>query len=96
MQLNAEDGGKRKYILVQLPESIDPKKNKTAYDFVKNELKIENPTIFEITKERLIRSAKKIQEDNKKSKEPKDLSNTDFGFKIFETTHLGRLQFRSS
>lgn len=88
MQLNAEDGGNRKYILVQLPEQIDEKKNKTAYDFVKNELKIENPTIFEITKERLIRSAKKIQEDNKKAKEVKELSNVDFGFKVFETTPI--------
>lgn len=88
MQLNAKDDGNRKYILVQLPEQIDEKKNKTAYDFVKNELKIENPTIFEITKERLIRSAKKIQEDNKKAKEVKDLSNIDFGFKVFETTPI--------
>lgn len=59
MQLNTEDGGNRKFILVQLPESIDPKKNKTAYDFVKNDLKAE-PTIFEITKERLLLVAKKI------------------------------------
>lgn len=63
MQLNAEDGGNRKYILVQLPEPIDPKKNKMAYDFVKNELGVENPTIFEITKERLIRAANKIKEE---------------------------------
>lgn len=61
MQLNAEDGGKRKYILVQLPEVIDPKKSKTAYDFVKNVLHAE-PTIFEITKERLLRAAKKTKE----------------------------------
>ncbi len=61
MQLNAEDGGNRKYILVQLPEPINPKKNKTAYDFVKNELGIEEPTIFEITKERLVRAATKIK-----------------------------------
>lgn len=61
MQLNAEDGGKRKYILVQLPEPIDPKKSKAAYDFVKEELGAENPTIFEITKERLKRAAKKIK-----------------------------------
>jgi adenine-specific DNA-methyltransferase len=60
MQLNAEDGGNRKFILAQLPEKIDPKKNKTAYDFVKNELNIAEPTIFEITKERLIRASKKI------------------------------------
>jgi adenine-specific DNA-methyltransferase len=62
MQLNAEDGGNRKFILVQLPEPILESKNKTAYDFVKNELKAE-PTIFEITKERLIRAAKKIKEE---------------------------------
>ena len=59
MQLNAEDGGNRKFILVQIPEAIDPKKNKAAYDFVKEELKAE-PTIFEITKERLLRAANNI------------------------------------
>lgn len=80
MQLNAEDGGNRKFILVQLPEPIDPKKNKTAYDFVKNELKAE-PTIFEITKERLLRAAKKIKEETinkkiaEKEKEIKDLES---------------------
>lgn len=61
MQLNAEDGGNRKFILVQISEAIDPKKNKTAYDFVKTELNAE-PTIFEITKERLIRAAQKTKE----------------------------------
>lgn len=63
MQLNSSDGDKRKYILVQLPENIDPKKNKPAYDFVKNELKVAEPTIFEITKERLIRASKKVKEE---------------------------------
>ncbi len=81
MQLNTKDGGNRKFILVQLPEPIDPKKSKASYNFVKNELKIEIPTIFDITKERLIRVSKKIQEENK----DKDLTNQDFGFKIFET-----------
>ncbi len=83
MKRNAEDGGNRKYILVQLPEVIVPKKNKEAYDFVKDELKVKNPTIFEITKERLVRAAKKIQ------KEQQDLFSKDnlqdFGFKVFET-----------
>lgn len=65
MQLNKEDGGNRKFILAQLPELINPKSNKAAYDFVKNELKVETPTIFEITKERLVRASKKIQEENK-------------------------------
>ncbi len=80
MQLNAEDGGNRKYILVQLPEPIDSKKNKTAYEFVKNELGVDEPTIFEITKERLIRASKKIKEDNNLLSQDIDL-----GFKIFET-----------
>ncbi len=63
MQLNAEDGGNRKYVLVQLPEVLDKKKDKTAYDFVKNELGVAEPTIFEITKERLIRAAKKVKQE---------------------------------
>lgn len=63
MQLNAEDGGNRKYILVQIPEPIDPDKKKEAYNFVKNEIGVENPTIFEITKERLVRAARKIKEE---------------------------------
>ncbi len=61
-QLNTDDCGNRKYILVQIPEPIDKKKNKAAYDFVKDELKAE-PTIFEITKERLIRAAKKTKDE---------------------------------
>jgi adenine-specific DNA-methyltransferase len=62
VQLNAEDGGNRKFLLVQIPEPINPKKNKSAYDFVKDEIKAE-PTIFEITKERLIRASKRIKVD---------------------------------
>jgi adenine-specific DNA-methyltransferase len=62
MQLNAEDGGRRRYMLVQLPEAIDPGKNKAAHDFVKNELGAE-PTIFEITRERLVRAAAKTRRE---------------------------------
>jgi adenine-specific DNA-methyltransferase len=68
MQLNTEDEGKRKYILVQLPEKIDKKKDKVAFDFVKDELGVVVPTIFEITKERLIRASKKIKEETIASK----------------------------
>lgn len=64
MQLNSEDCGSRKYILVQLAELIDAKKNKIAYDFVKDELGITPPTVFDITKERIIRTAKQIGESN--------------------------------
>lgn len=55
MQLNAEDGGNRKFIMVQLPEETDEKCEayKTGY---KN--------ICEIGKERIRRAAKKIAEEN--------------------------------
>ncbi len=84
-KLNAEDGGNRKYILVSLPEKIDPKKSKAAFDFVKNTLKIKEPTIFDITKERLVRASKKTKEDNKDSEL---IAGVDFGFKVFETAPL--------
>jgi adenine-specific DNA-methyltransferase len=67
MQMNTDDGEERKFILVQIPEIIDPKNDKSTYDFAKNELGVEDPTIFEITKERLIRAGQKIQEENKDS-----------------------------
>jgi adenine-specific DNA-methyltransferase len=51
MQLNAEDGGKRQYIMVQLPESTDEQSE--AY-------KAGYPTICEIGKERIRRAGKKI------------------------------------
>ncbi len=50
MQLNAEDGGNREYICVQLDESTD---RKAGYN-----------TIFEITRKRIICAAKKIQEEH--------------------------------
>lgn len=102
-QLNVENFGKRNFILVQLPEMIDPKKDKSAYDFVKNELKAE-PTIFEITKERLLRAAKKINaeldekidklngelptEENREKIEKLKRCKTQNCFKIFETTPI--------
>jgi adenine specific DNA methylase Mod len=79
-RLNTEDYTNRKFILVQIPEEIDSKKNKVAFDFVKNELK-KKPTIFEITKERLIRASKKIKTETidkqnaEKQKEIRDLSS---------------------
>jgi adenine-specific DNA-methyltransferase len=55
MQLNAEDGGHRKFIMVQLPEETDEKSEafKAGYR-----------NICEIGKERIRRAAKKIHEDN--------------------------------
>lgn len=55
MQLNAEDGGNRKFIMVQLPEQTDAKNE--AY-------KAGYKNICEIGKERIRRAAKKIAEEN--------------------------------
>ena len=61
MQLNAEDGGNRKFIMVQLPEETDLKSE--AY-------KAGYKNICEIGKERIRRAGKKIEEELKeKSKE---------------------------
>ena len=60
MAQNAADGGSRRYILVQLPEPLDPanKDQNVAADFCDT---IGKPrTIAELTKERLRRAAKKV------------------------------------
>lgn len=67
MQCNAEDGGNRKFIMVQLPEIIE--KGKPAYN-------VGYRSIDEIGRERIIRSAKKIKEDNPHTA-------VDLGFKHF-------------
>ena len=59
MQLNAEDGGHRKFIMVQLPESCDEKSE--AY-------KAGYSNICEIGKERIRRAAKKIAEEHPDAK----------------------------
>lgn len=84
MELNAEDSGNRKFILVQIDEKIDEQKSKTAYDFCKNELKSKIPVISDITVERVKRAAAKIKKEK----------NTDFGFKIFSIENRVKLQKR--
>lgn len=59
MQLNAEDNGNRKFIMVQLPEETDEKSE--AY-------KAGYKNICEIGKERIRRAAKKIAEENPEAK----------------------------
>lgn len=70
MQLNAEDGGHRKFIMVQLPEKCDEKSEafKAGY---KN--------ICEIGKERIRRAGKKIKEAN-----PLTTQDLDIGFRVLK------------
>lgn len=70
MQLNAEDGGKRKFIMVQLPEETDEKSE--AY-------KAGYRNICEIGKERIRRAGQKIKEDS-----PLTTQNLDIGFRVLK------------
>ena len=69
MQLNAEDGGNRKYIMVQLPEETpeDSEARKAGYN-----------TIPDIAKERIRRAGKKIKEES-----PSTTADLDTGFRVF-------------
>jgi len=77
MAQNAADGGNRRYIVVQLPEPLDPenKDQKAAADFCD---KLKKPrTIAELTKERLRRAGKKIRKEA-------PLFAGDLGFRVFK------------
>lgn len=69
MQLNAEDGGNRQYIMVQLPEETpeDSEARKAGYN-----------TIPDIAKERIRRAGKKIKEES-----PLTTADLDTGFRAF-------------
>ena len=70
MQLNAEDGGNRKFIMVQLPEPTE--ENSEAY-------KAGYKNICEIGKERIRRAGKKIKEES-----PLTTQNLDTGFRVLK------------
>ena len=71
---NMEDGGNRKYILVQLPEPTQEKSEAYKAGF---------KTIADIGKERIRRAIKKIKEENQQqSFDNKD--KIDLGFKVFK------------
>ncbi|MGQ7337222.1 site-specific DNA-methyltransferase [Streptococcus suis] len=70
MQLNAEDGGNRKYILCTLDEQVTDKSaaKEAGYE-----------TIDQISRERIRRAAKKIQEEH-----PETVGKQDFGFRAYK------------
>lgn len=79
MQLNAEDGGNRKYIMVQLPEQTDEKSE--AY-------KAGYQNICEIGKERIRRAANKVKEEKRSKTEKEGLfanveDTQDYGFRVY-------------
>lgn len=72
MQLNAEDGGNRKFIMVQLPEETEEKSEARKAGYA---------NICEIGKERIRRAGKKIKEDNA---DKPGIENLDTGFRVFK------------
>ncbi len=94
MQLNAEDGGNRKFILCQIDEHI--KKDKPAYKFcVENKLP---PVISSITIERLKRAGEKIAKEIEAQNGKPDLFEKDktrlpdVGFKVFDSVEAPKLE----
>ena len=88
MNLNAKDGGKRQFILVQIPEILDASVAKSARAKVTIESAIElchdkkiAPTVAEISKERIRRAGKKIVTDNE---DKEGIENLDIGFRVLK------------
>ncbi len=81
MHMNAEDGGNRKFIMVQLPEETDEKSE--AY-------KAGYKTICEIGKERIRRAGAKIKEEN-----PLGTMDLDVGFRVLkcDTTNMKNVYY---
>ena len=79
MQLNAEDGGCRRFICVQLPEETDEKSEARKAGF---------NTIAEIAKERIRRAGRQISDGLQ------DGSEIDTGFKVFKLAESGFKQWR--
>lgn len=82
MKLNAEDGGQRKFIMVQLPELTATKSE--AY-------KAGYKTICEIGEERIRRAGKKIKEES-----PLTTNDLDIGFRVFkvDSTNMEDVYYR--
>jgi adenine-specific DNA-methyltransferase len=88
MQLNAEDGGNRKFIMVQLPEATDEKSE--AY-------KAGYKNICEIGKERIRRAGKKIAEEKTKANGVfANGDKLDIGFRVYclDTTNMQDVYYR--
>ncbi len=79
MQLNAEDGGSRRFICVQLPEETDEKSEVRKAGF---------NTIAEIAKERIRRAGRQISDGLQSGQ------NVDTGFKVFKLAESGFKQWR--
>ena len=74
MTLNSEDNRNRKFICVQLPEPIGEKEKAFSAGY---------SNISDLSKERIRRAAKSIEEERDPTLDFDDRSNIDLGFKVF-------------
>jgi adenine-specific DNA-methyltransferase len=82
IQLNAEDGGKRRFIMVQLPEPTDENSEACKAGYT---------NISEIGKERIRRAGEKIREEYR---DKENIESLDTGFKVFrlDTSNIRKWQ----
>lgn len=87
MKLNLDDGGYRKFIMVQLPENLDSnieKANKNEKQIIENAIRLcdklnKTHMLTEIGKERIRRAGAKIKQEN-----PDNADNLDSGFRVLK------------
>lgn len=99
MQLNAEDGGNRKFVMVQLPENLDVSLKYASNDkkrYIKNAISLcdkkDLPHLLsEVAKERIRRAAKKIHEDHPDAR-------FDDGFRVFkvDSSNMNNINYSAS
>lgn len=87
LELNKEDNGNRKFILVQLPEQCD--ENSEAF-------KVGYKTIADIAKERIRRVIQKIEKERAEKPDLFDEGKLDSGFKVFKLSPSSFKIWRSS
>ena len=82
LELNAQDRGYRKFIMVQLPERVDPKSEPAKAGYV---------TICDIGEERIRRAGRKI-----KGESPLTTADLDIGFRVFrvDTSNMKDVYYR--
>ncbi len=91
MDLNSRDGANRRYVMVQLPEQLDPavKEHKEGLAFCRSKGIPEN--IAEISKSRLYHASKRYSGSDRAQGEILEAAKNDFGFRVLK---LDKSNFR--
>jgi len=103
MDLNKEDGGNRKFILVQLDEIVKNEKGSIdAYNFIKDNKLIdkregEEPYISDIAIERVNRSGESIKKELEEANNLiEEKQNIDIGYKVFSLVNKPKIEYENN